>query len=236
MKEKTKLFALPYAFGSAYIYNDLKDIDTDKYEVIPLEYPGHGSRFGEELLEDIHDIAYDVYRQMRNYVRKSDGNYAIMGYSMGGIIAFELYKLIKEHKLQEPKAFFAFASSAPSRKYSVEEYEKYDLYDVKEYLKKMNGTSKEVLENEELLELFQPIVVGDLVALRDYNDNYSDIKIECPLIVVRGSEEIDSTTYNWDDFSNGDSYYYQVEGEHFFMFENEKNLIDCKEIIEKVLA
>lgn len=236
---KLKLFALPYAFGSSYIYNDLKNELSSEYDVIALEYPGHGTRFAESMIKDIKKLANDVYSQICRYIR-ADEDYAILGYSMGSIVGFEVFNVIKEHKTKEPKAFFAFASPAPNCKKELEAYENYNMLDVKNMLLGRQGTPSEILENTEMLELLRPIIINDLIALRDYSDEYSNIKIDCPLIVVQGAkeerpEDIKLSYKEWVKFSEGETSYYEIEGGHFFMFENQKNLCDCCQIIKKNL-
>ncbi|MFJ8100466.1 MULTISPECIES: thioesterase domain-containing protein [unclassified Lysinibacillus] len=39
-----KLFCLPYAGGSAVMYNSLEKYINEVIEIIPLEYSGHGER------------------------------------------------------------------------------------------------------------------------------------------------------------------------------------------------
>lgn len=46
----SQLFCLPYAGGSANIYATWKKKIKFVSEVIPIEYAGHGGRFGEEFL------------------------------------------------------------------------------------------------------------------------------------------------------------------------------------------
>lgn len=234
-----KLFALPYAFGSSYIYHSLENNLIADYDMISLDYPGHGGRMRENLIKDIKQLADDAYKQICKYL-KTDEDYAILGYSMGSIVGFEVLNIMKERKIKEPKAFFAFASPAPNRKEDAKDYENYNMTDIKNVLLERKGTPDEVLENEEMLELLEPIIRNDLIALRDYNDSYSDIKIECPLIVVRGTkengrkgEDIKESFEEWRKFASGKTAYYEIEGEHFFMFENEKNLQDCCQIIKE---
>ena len=236
MRNRTKIFALPYAFGASYIYNGVKNELSDYYDVIPLEYPGHGTRFSEGLIPNIIDLAEDIIVQIKGSLNDDD-EYALLGYSMGSLVGFEVCNLVKKRGFRHPETFFAFASPAPSREVEKKEYEKYSIEDIGGVLAEGSATPKLILENESMLEVLKPIVINDLIALRDYSA--SDLKIMCPVVAVRGEQESMydiENFYEWEQFSDDKIEYHVIKGGHFFMFENDTNLDSCCEIIRNKMS
>lgn len=229
-----RLFALPYAFGNSSIYFPLeKEIDAD-IEMVLLDYSGHFYRYSEPLYYTINEMAMDIYVQIAD---KICNDYAILGYSMGGLVAYELFNIIKSNGHPLPKHVFIFGTNEPDFTYSKEDYESCSLEQIKNFLKDFNGTSQEVLECEDYLESLSPIVKSDCIALRDYV--FDDTKtITVPVTVLRGEDEKDmqNCQKGWERICLGGFDYQVVKGGHFFMFEaNGSRMAEYAEFIENKL-
>ncbi len=75
-----KLFCMPWAGGASYCYNFWNS--TDEIEVIPIEYSGHGKRFGEKLSYEFTDLIHDCLRQI---VSGEEDDVCLFGHSMGAL-------------------------------------------------------------------------------------------------------------------------------------------------------
>lgn len=84
-----QLFCIPYAGGNASFFNNLKKYLEDFVEVYNLEYSGHGIRRREAFYHDFEELLIEVKEQIETH-RKKDVPYAILGYSMGSLAAYEL--------------------------------------------------------------------------------------------------------------------------------------------------
>ena len=84
-----QLFCIPYAGGNASFFNNLKKYLEDSVEVYNLEYSGHGIRRREAFYHDFEELLIEVKEQIETH-RKKDVPYAILGYSMGSLAAYEL--------------------------------------------------------------------------------------------------------------------------------------------------
>lgn len=227
----TAVFALPYAFGSASVYRGFKEYLNRDIDFFPLEYAGHSSRFNEPLYTSIQEMAIDAYNWIRDKASRYD-SYMIMGYSMGSLVGFELYRYLVKNNQKPPECFLAFASAAPDRVYKYKSYEEYGINEIREELCEQHGTPKEILDNPEMLELFMPIIKSDLIALRDYCPGDLSDKIRCRTVIVRGTEEeSDGCNENWNRFCENESELFLMEGGHFFMFENEDVTKKCAELV-----
>lgn len=233
MMKKISLFALPYAYGGANIYRNLNKYLYDYMEVIPLNYPGHESRFKEKLLSSIQDIAEDAYKQICNNIH---GDYSLLGYSMGGYICYELYQIIKKNNKKLPLNLFILATNEPGYKYEHKNGEKMSLEMVKETLLKLGGTNEEILDNGDLIEVIAPIVRMDTYAIENYvPTNNITGKISCPVTIIRGADEDHENCYvEWNKYFVNECEYIVVDGDHFFMFEDDgKRIEEFAEIINK---
>lgn len=223
-----KIITFPYAFGNSNIYYELTENLKNSVEFINTDYPGHGKRFCEDLRFTIHDIVYDMFDKLKN-VFVSDEKYCFLGYSMGGIVAYELCQRIAKEGLKLPEHIFILGTSALSHKYRNEGFENYDILKTRGILKKYGNTSDEILENDELIEVLMPIVKADLIALRDYEANPENmICIESDITVIRGSEEDNLTECQgeWKKYIKKEYEYMIYPGNHFFLFEGGKKVIE----------
>jgi len=85
-KMSIQMFALPYAGGSASIYNDWVSELKPSINVYPIEYAGHGSRFCEDFYLSIEDAAEDISEMIKS---QQEDDYVIYGHSMGCLVALE---------------------------------------------------------------------------------------------------------------------------------------------------
>lgn len=229
-----RLFAIPYAFGNSCIFYPLeKEMDID-IELVPVDYSGHFMRHSEPLYYTINDMALDIYNQIAD---KLCQDYALLGYSMGGFVAYELFNIIKKYDKPLPKHILIFGSNEPDFNFLKADYESFNLLQIKDFLSDFKGTSQEVLENDEMLKILSPIVKSDCIALRDYVPDITK-KITVPVTVLRGENEKDrdNCQKGWEKFCSAGLDYEVVTGGHFFMFEeNGKRMAEYAEKIKNII-
>ena len=87
----------------------------------------------------------------------------------------------------------------------------------------------------EMLEFLLPIVKGDMCALERYVPT-PDYKVDCDVTLIRGTGE-DNTRcpWGWNQYLSKPCDYYEVEGEHFFMFNSAEALHTVCDLIKKAL-
>lgn len=230
-----RLFAIPYAFGNSTIFYPLeKNLNVD-IEFLPVDYSGHFMRHSEPLYSDINDIAFDIYGQISN---KLCQDYVLFGYSMGGLVAYELFNIIKSYGHPLPNRILIFATNEPEFNYSKLDFESFDLNQIRNILIDFSGTSQEVLENDDIIKELSPIVKSDCIALRDYIPDITK-NITVPVTVLRGENEqenLDNCRKGWERFCSAGLDYEIVAGGHFFMFEeNGKRMAEYAKKIESII-
>lgn len=211
-----KLFCLPYAGGSAVMYNSLEKYTNEIVEIIPLEYSGHGERISEEFYGNFNEMVSDVATTIIENI--TDAPFALLGYSMGSLVAYEVYYEVFRRTGKKPVHIFFAAHVAPE----VREIQETSYYKsaqkLTNNLTKMGGTYQEVLNHEELIDLMVPIFYTDLKLYTQYEFMMKTEPISSNITIVYSDEENkNENIYEWSKHTSKFCRYYRIEGNHFFI-------------------
>ncbi|WP_440880417.1 thioesterase II family protein [Tenacibaculum sp. C7A-26P2] len=185
-----KIIALPFAGGNKYSFKKLEKFLPNSVAWITLELPGRGGRFDQPILEDINLMVSDLFEQIKLYV--SEDEYMIYGHSMGTVLGYELTKLLVKLKYKLPQCLFFTGRGAPG----VHEMDRRSILPKNKFwvrVKNMGGLPKEILEHEELLELFYPILKADFKALENYQFIPMHTPLPMPIFINIGADEVGDT-------------------------------------------
>ncbi|MBF0518955.1 MAG: thioesterase [Nitrospirae bacterium] len=212
------LFCLPFAGGSSYSYRDVQAHIGDFIEISPLELQGRGRKYGTPLQTNIYDMADGLFIQMKD---KINGRYAFWGHSMGGWLAYLLVKKLTQENKPLPEHLFISGCEAPSIENRRRDRHKLPKDDFISLLRKYDGCPDEVLQNDELMELFEPIIRADFKAVETY-DYEPSAPINLPMTVMRGlNEEISyRDVLRWQDETVHKIKLLQFPGSHFFIYDH----------------
>src|ERR1700759_3287184 len=107
LQPRLRLLCFPYAGGTALLYRRWPDLLPPSIDVCPVELPGHGFRFSEDLARDMAGLC-DVLAPAIE--RLCDGvPLALFGHSMGARVAFEIAQRHAAHVVH----LFVSGSVAP---------------------------------------------------------------------------------------------------------------------------
>lgn len=218
MNKTINLFCLPFAGGHKYSYRDYQENAPANIKVIPLEYPGRVGRIQEAPIHDIRLLTDYVYQQIAGRVHEHD--YAIYGHSMGGLIAYLLTQKIIENKLKPPVHVFITGTSGPSANSRFEVIRhKLPKDEFLQEMKELDGIPDAILENEDLLAFFEPILRADFEACETYK-HIESAPLDVPMSVITGTEEdmTEEDIHLWQNESTYKIDFKQLPGKHFFIF------------------
>ena len=102
--KKFRLFCFPYAGGSSYFYTKWRDLLPDNIDLCPVQLPGRANRIGEECFSDIEPLVSQLAELIYPLL---DMPFAFFGHSMGGLISFELTKLLEDDKVRTNHLFLS---------------------------------------------------------------------------------------------------------------------------------
>lgn len=226
--KKIKIIALPFAGGNKYSYRELANLLPSNYVWETLELPGRGARMMEGLLSDIRQLSESIIDDLIKAT--TSDTYILYGHSMGTLLGYELTKMLvnRGHKL--PELLFFTGRGAPS----VEREKKIAHLPNKEFwqeVKELGGLPNELMENNELLEFFGPIMRADFKAVEDYVFA-SDNPLPVPIFVRVGDQEgvSDENVQAWQEMSSQPLDSGILAGDHFFIFKQAQQLV--KQLIE----
>ncbi|MBC7887441.1 MAG: thioesterase [Ferruginibacter sp.] len=232
MKKTTHLFCLPFAGGNKYSYREFVEKAPSFLNIITLEYPGRGNRMREPLPDDIDELTNDLYNQVIPLL--GNENYAIYGHSLGGLMAYLLTIKLLGNGQKAPTHIFITGTTGPSA-LSRTEKKRY-LLEKKEFIdevRELDGMPDEILNNEELLYYFEPILRADFKISETYvYEEHPPLDI--PFTVITGTQEdLELPDIQlWQKETNYPVDFKRMPGKHFFIFQHAFKII---EIISKKL-
>ncbi len=213
---KLRLFCFPYAGGSAWIFRTWSDRLPPYVEVCPIELPGRGRRLREPPFKQLKPLIQEIAHALLPYLDKP---FALFGHSMGGLVSFELTRLLRRKYNLSPTHLFVSGRRAPQ----IPEPEPpiHTLPDPVfiEKLRHLNGTPDQVLANEELMQLLLPILRADFAILETYV-YASEPRLNCPLAVFGGLQDLEvscDALEAWREQTNADFSLQMLPGDHFFL-------------------
>jgi surfactin synthase thioesterase subunit len=233
IRKTLNIFCLPYAGGNKYSYREFEEIAPSFLNLITLDYPGRVPRMKEPLLSDIEELVNDSYKQIFKKVDQKD--YAVYGHSMGGMVAYLLTRKLIENNHRAPLHLFITGTEGPSAASRLEKGR--HLLPKDEFLQEMkdlDGIPEEILQSEELLSFFEPMLRSDFMACERYvYGNYEPIDI--PMTVITGTEENmeQDEIQLWQKETKSIVDFRQMPGKHFFIFKYPDKVV---EIISKKLS
>ena len=231
---KIKLFCFPYAGGGSHIFYKWKAKIGNHVELIPVELTGRGKRFNEPLYKNVYEAVEDICAQIAPYL---DSNFAFFGHSLGAMLSYEVARKLKQENSVEPLHLFFSGRGAPNiQRKNRKEYHKLNDFDFKGKIKSMGGTPKEFFNNEELLNLYLPVLRNDFKLASEYIQDRDSIKFDCPINVFVGKdEEIESNEIDaWKYHTNNNCSVEYFNGGHFFINEEYEEMISImNRVLEK---
>ena len=227
--KKIKIIALPFAGGNKYSYRELSNLVPNNYEWETLELPGRGARMMDGLFPDIRQLAEKIIDDL---IKIAAGHeYIIYGHSMGTLLGYELTKMLIDRGEALPKLLFFTGKGGPSvvREKIVSNLPNKEFW---EEVKDLGGVPEELLENDEILEFFGPIMRADFKAVEDYRYDSDDDLLPVPIFVRAGDQEGISydQLHAWQAMTSYPLDSNTLPGNHFFIFKHPQHIM--RQLIE----
>ena len=206
--------------GNRYSFRELKPHLHPALEMVSLELPGHGNRLKEPLLTSLEAMADDAYEQMKPHLT-GDAPFLMYGHSIGAMVMHLVARKLHALGQKLPERLLLTGSRAPhglGLKRVI--YHQLTDQDFKKELILLGGVPQAVIESEELMEFFLPIIRADFQAMETYQ--YSKVDpLPIPYLVVGGKDEEISleSLQGWKSETQLPLEVHQLPGDHFFIFD-----------------
>lgn len=177
------LFCVPYAGGGAEAFDGWPEALAPTAEVRVAELPGRGVRFGQPLTTDMPSLVADLAGQVEELPA---GPFAVLGYSFGAAVAYEL-TLHLQRRGRTPRRLFVGALRAPFLPSVERPRHRMSDAELVAELTALSGTATEVLTNPDLMAIYLPILRSDFQVSETYRAGRE--RVRCPLSVLGGTRD-----------------------------------------------
>lgn len=224
-KAHLRLLCFPYAGGSSLIFRTWANSLPASIEVYAVEIPGRGRQIKLPSFNKIEPLVDAIASNIYPYLDKP---FAFFGHSMGGLVSFELARLLRRKYNISPAHLFISGRRAPQIPTSKPPIHKLSESAFIEELRHLNGTPKAVLENDELMQLFVPILRADFAVLETYNYN-PEPPLNCPISVFGGLQDLEVSCNElqaWQEQTTATFSLDMFPGDHFFLHSAQSLLLE----------
>ena len=214
---KIRLFCFPYAGGSSLIFRTWGKALGPSIAVCPAHLPGRERRLTEKPYTSARSLVDAVAEAIIPHL---DRPFAFFGHSMGALISFELARQLRRLNMPSPLHLFLSGRAAPQRR-EFKESITYNLpaKEFAEELRRLNGTPREVLEHQELMELMIPLLKADFEICQTYNYT-QEPALDCPITAFGGLSDHEATGEMidaWREQTTRSFRLCMMPGDHFFL-------------------
>lgn len=216
LEADTRIFFFPYAGGGPAIFSRWVSDIPSKIEAQIVYYPGRGSRHNEPPMRSITLLVNELTQAIQPLLDKP---FVFFGHSLGGTVAFELARSLRHSRLPQPNILFISGCGAPQILDRQPPLHKLPDDDFVSSLKKLNGIPQDVLQNQEMLDIFLPMLRTDFELIETYKYAH-DKPLNSPIIALGGHndprvrrEQLEA----WATQTNAHFAAKYFEGNHFFV-------------------
>lgn len=219
MTSTVNVFFLPFSGASAYSYTSFVAQAPPWMRIVPLELPGRGRRFAEPLLFDVESMVDDLLPRLLEQHKAQP--YALYGHSLGTLLGLRLAQRLSAQGIPPVYLFFS-GRAGPSIPYKDRDRHLLPRAQFLEKILEMGGSPPQVLENEELMDLFEPILRADVKAAETFQYGQST-PLPIPIAVMIGADENISldAAMAWQLESSHPIHVQVFPGHHFFIYGKE---------------
>jgi pyochelin biosynthesis protein PchC len=210
-----RLVCFPHSGSSATAFRDWADALPPGVELVAVQYPGRGDRFGEEL---VGDVAAMAGRAVSELLQLPSSDQVLFGHSLGAVVAYEAAVLLRDMG-QEPARLCVSASPPPGEMKNRDVH----LASDDEFwnsLCALGGIDRGIAEDEELRAMLLPVLRSDIRAHAIYQPASGTKPLSCPVNCYHGVGDplVDETRLaRWAEVTWGEFRLRVRPGGHFHM-------------------
>jgi surfactin synthase thioesterase subunit len=213
---KLRLICFAHAGGSASAFAAWHRDLPDSIELCAVKLPGRDERRTEPACSDVTRLTAELIEALRP---AHDRPVALLGYSLGALLAFEYARAARKAGLAPPAHLIVAASRAPqlAREPGIAKASESEL--VHQMRVRYDGIPQPILDDPELLAYFLPIIRADLGLLESY-PYVPDAPLGCDITALGGERDPRITREAlaaWGIHTQGQCEALTLPGGHFFV-------------------
>lgn len=228
---RRRLFCIPYAGGTAAVFQQWPDAFPPEIEVLAVNLPGRGRRIMEPAFATLAPLIQELTQALSPFLDKP---LAFFGHSMGALIAFETARLLRKSGSRLPEHLFVSGCFAP---HLPDPHPVHQLAEPEfvEEIQRLNGMPAEVLGNQELLNLVLPSLRADFTLTENYVA-IEESPLPCPISVFGAWRDPLTSRESLEAWRCHTTAHFSVRmlpGDHFFLITHRQLLVNmiCGELV-----
>jgi len=213
---RLRLFCFPYAGRGASVFRDWGRWMPEWIEVVAVQLPGREDRFQEPARRRLPPLVEALAEVFAPF---DDVPFAYLGHSMGGLLAFELARKLRDNDRALPVHLVVSGRRAPQ----IPDPERPipDLPDeefARELQRRYQGLPPMIANDPELRAFFLPMVRADLELVDTY-DYRPAPPLGCPISVFGGTGDAiaEEELAAWQEHTTAACRVAMLPGDHFFI-------------------
>jgi medium-chain acyl-[acyl-carrier-protein] hydrolase len=214
---RLRLFCFHHAGGAASIFRPwAARLQPYEIELCPVQLPGREARINEQPYRDLKPLVDQLAKVLAPY---TDRPFALLGHSMGGLIAFYLAQHFQQ-RARHPQRLIVSATTPPRGGQPQAPIHQLPDGAFLAEVGRFNGLPAELLQNRELLALHLPTLRADF-ALCEGASALPAAVLHCPLSVYTGLHDHtigEQVVERWRQQTIGAVQVRKFPGDHFFLF------------------
>jgi medium-chain acyl-[acyl-carrier-protein] hydrolase len=222
---RARLFCLPSAGGGAAPFHRWSPYFPADIELLPVKLPAREERIREPAIDQMPVMVEAVAEGIRP---RLDVPFAVLGHSMGALIAFELARRWRRQGAPMPVCLFLVAY--PAAQLGSNTGLVHRLPDG-EFLQKLQdryrGIPGAIASNEELMRLLLPALRADFALVETYQYR-EEPPLDCPILALAGDEDREATVADvsaWREQTTAGFSLRIFPGGHFFLHESPRSVV-----------
>jgi medium-chain acyl-[acyl-carrier-protein] hydrolase len=180
-----RLFAFPYAGGSAHAYHELAQHLSARLELAVVQLPGRGVRLGEPVTTDLAVLVQQLLGAVGDHLAKP---FAFFGHSTGALTAFELARALRREGGPAPDRLMVSACAAPHLPRPGRRLHDLPDEDLVAALAAIDGQESVALRDEGARALLLPAVRADICLAETYRYR-AERPLAVPIHALYGRED-----------------------------------------------
>ncbi|WP_417655949.1 thioesterase II family protein [Pseudidiomarina aestuarii] len=221
---KVRLFYFPFAGGSAQSYQQWHYSSNSDVEQVFVQLKGRGSRICEQPHQTMQQLIEEL---MTHATYFTEYPFMIFGHSLGALISYALCCQLQKSNLPMPVHLFVSACRAPHLPFRNQIRHVLPHGEFIQALEQLNGTPVEVLRNEELMALFEPMLRADFRIAETYQAEPVPMPFSVSVIYGEQDTSIDMSQLTaWSALTENTCAMRSYPGEHFYINQNSTQLAD----------
>jgi medium-chain acyl-[acyl-carrier-protein] hydrolase len=223
-----RVFCIPHAGAGGSSFRSWVGNQPADTEICPVQLPGREGRLREPLPGSITTIARTLAPILLPYL---DVPYALVGNSMGALIAVELASRLQEMYRLPPVHLVVAATWAPGTDPEIlgplvsglDDAEFTTVMD-----RRYGGIPAGILASPELLAVFLPVLRADMRMYEAYWPRMAGAPLSCPVTAVVGADDAALTAADmagWSAVTTGPFACVEVAGGHLALLDHAQDIL-----------